>query len=79
MRHSHFTSTRIARASIEMHSDPGHVAVAINDGKYKFTLPDGQSVEAELKAGQAMFMDPIEHTMEVTESTAPDPRSNRTP
>jgi len=53
----------------EMHSHPGHLAVAISDGKYKFTSPDGQIVDAELKAGQTMYMDPIEHTTEVTGST----------
>ncbi len=53
----------------EMHSHPGHVAVATSDGKYKFTSLDGQIVEAELKAGQAMYMDAIEHTTEVTGTT----------
>lgn len=48
-----------------MHSHPSCVAIGITDGKYKFTLPDGQSIEAEVKAGQAMYLDAVEHTTEV--------------
>lgn len=49
-----------------MHSHPAHVAVAIRDGKFRFTMADGQSVDAELKAGQALYLDPVEHTTEMT-------------
>jgi hypothetical protein len=41
------------------------VAIALTDGKYRFTSPDGQPIEAELKAGQAMYLDPVEHTTEI--------------
>ena len=47
-----------------MHSHPAVVAYAVTDGKYKFTSPDGQSMEFELKAGQAMYMDSVEHATE---------------
>ena len=46
----------------EMHSHPAVVAIAI--GKFKFTLPDGQSMEMELQGGQAMYMDASEHATE---------------
>ena len=48
-----------------MHSHPGTVVIAITDGKFKFTLPNGQSIEAELKAGQTLCQDAVEHTTEV--------------
>lgn len=48
-----------------LHSHPAVVAVAITDGKYRFGSPAGQSVDAELKAGQAMFFDALEHTTEI--------------
>ena len=34
-----------------MHEHPANVAVYLTDGKGKFTLPDGKSQEAPLKAG----------------------------
>jgi quercetin dioxygenase-like cupin family protein len=48
-----------------MHSHPSAVGIAITDGKFRFTSPDGQSIEAELKAGQTIYHDVIEHTTEV--------------
>ena len=48
----------------EMHSHPANVAIAITDGKYRFTSPDGRTMEAELKAGQAMYFDAVEHAGE---------------
>ena len=50
----------------EMHSHPANVAIAITGGKYRFTSPDGRAVEAELKAGQAMYFDAVEHAGEFT-------------
>ena len=47
-----------------MHAHPANVAIAITDGKYRFTSPDGQTMEAELKAGQAMYFDAVEHAGE---------------
>lgn len=49
----------------EMHSHPSVVAIAISDGQFKFTSPDGQSMEAELKAGQVMYLDPVDHSTEI--------------
>lgn len=48
----------------EMHSHPANVAIAITGGKYRFASPDGQTMEAELKAGQAMYFDAVEHAGE---------------
>ena len=53
----------------EMHSHPANVAIAITDGKYRFTSPDGQTTEAELKAGQVMYFDAVEHAGEFTGTT----------
>jgi hypothetical protein len=48
----------------EMHSHPAVVAVGLNDGKYRFTSPEGQSMEIEMKAGMAMYMGADEHATE---------------
>jgi quercetin dioxygenase-like cupin family protein len=34
-----------------MHSHPASVAVFVTDGRVKFTLPDGKTVDASMKAG----------------------------
>ena len=49
----------------EMHSHPSYVAIAITDTQLKFTLPDGHSIEVELKAGQARYSDPLDHITEI--------------
>ncbi len=46
----------------EMHSHPALVAVAISDASVKFTLPDGQTIEASLKTGEPMFSPAIDHS-----------------
>lgn len=38
-----------------MHSHPDAVAVFLTDGKIKFTLPDGKTVDESGKAGQTQF------------------------
>ena len=49
----------------EIHSHPSYIAIAISDSQMKFTLSDGQSVEVELKAGQARYSDPRDHATEI--------------
>lgn len=49
----------------DLHSHPGQVVIAISDSRLRFTSPDGQSTEAELKSGQAVYSDAVEHTTEV--------------
>jgi len=38
-----------------MHSHPNSVAVFLNDGKVKFTLPDGKTQELSVKADEAQY------------------------
>ena len=40
-----------------MHSHPNIVAIPLSAAKVKFTDPGGQSMEIDLAAGQAMYMD----------------------
>jgi quercetin dioxygenase-like cupin family protein len=54
----------------EMHSHPNIVAIVLSDSAVRFTSPDGQSMELELKAGMAMYMDAAEHATEVIGSSA---------
>ncbi len=54
----------------EMHSHPDAVAIAIQGGAYRFALPDGESMEIELAAGDVAFTDAVEHT---TEQISTDP------
>ena len=48
----------------EMHGHPALVACAITGGKFKFTGPDGQSMEIELGSGHAGYFDAVEHSTE---------------
>ena len=48
-----------------LHTHPSYVVVAISDGQYRFTSPDGQSMDVKLKAGWAGFFGPVEHTTEI--------------
>ena len=52
-------------ATSAMHTHPSYVAVAINDGKYRFTSPDGKSIEVQAKPGQTLFVDGVEHATEI--------------
>ena len=52
----------------EMHSHPSYVVIAISDTQLKFTSPDGQTREIELKAGQARYSDPLDHATEIAGS-----------
>lgn len=49
----------------KMHSHPAVVAVALSDAKVRFTFPNGQSMELELKSGMAMYQDAADHATEV--------------
>ena len=57
-------SSAQAGVKTEMHDHPALVAVAITDGRYRFTHPGAEPMEVELKAGQAMYMDAVEHETE---------------
>src|SRR5437588_4108443 len=62
--------SRIVKAHYEpneksvMHSHPDLVAVFLNDGKVKFTYPDGKTEERTVKAGDAMFTPATVHLPE---------------
>jgi quercetin dioxygenase-like cupin family protein len=53
----------------EMHSHPAQVAIALTDCQLRFTSPDGQTMEAELTAGQAIYLPAVEHTTEIMGTT----------
>ena len=53
-----------------MHSHPDIIAVGIDALKVKFTLENGQSMDAELSLGDAMFMDGHSHATEATGAAA---------
>jgi quercetin dioxygenase-like cupin family protein len=44
-----------------MHSHPALVIYSLSDAKVKFSFPDGKTVDAELKNGQAMWSEPVTH------------------
>ena len=50
----------------EMHSHPDLTAVALTPAKGRLTLADGQSFDIDLKAGESMFIEAQEHTVENT-------------
>ena len=52
-----------------MHSHPAVVAIALRSAEVRFTLPGGQSMEIELNAGQAMYMDAADHSTEILSSS----------
>jgi quercetin dioxygenase-like cupin family protein len=47
-----------------MHHHPGSVAVFLTDGKSRFTLPDGKTQDAPVKAGSVQWTDAGEHLPE---------------
>jgi quercetin dioxygenase-like cupin family protein len=51
-------------AKVEMHSHPKSVALCLNDQRLKFTFPNGKSEDADLKRGQAVWLDGLSHAVE---------------
>jgi beta-alanine degradation protein BauB len=49
---------------IPMHSHPNHVLYSFTGGKTKFTLADGKTNTATLKAGQVVWHNAETHTVE---------------
>lgn len=56
-------------AKTTMHEHPDTVIVALSDARVKFTSADGKSVEAPLKADQAMWAPAEKHSGENLETT----------
>ncbi|MEX0733573.1 MAG: cupin domain-containing protein [Steroidobacteraceae bacterium] len=50
--------------TLAMHSHPAHVVYFMGPGKAKFTTADGKVTEAEVKAGEALWSDPVTHSVE---------------
>lgn len=48
----------------EMHSHPALVAVAMQGGKYRFTLGDGQTMEVDVPVGVPLYFDAVDHETE---------------
>src|SRR5919197_1712351 len=51
-------------AKVEMHSHPRSVAICLNDQRLKFTFPNGKSEDADLRRGQAVWLDGLSHAVE---------------
>ncbi len=47
-----------------MHRHPDAIAIFQNDGRVKFTYPNGKTEEREMKAGQALFTSAVTHLPE---------------
>jgi quercetin dioxygenase-like cupin family protein len=47
-----------------MHSHPAGVAIFQQDGRVKFTFPNGKTEERDMKAGQAIYTPAIRHLPE---------------
>lgn len=47
-----------------MHRHPAAIAIFQNDGKVKFTYPNGKTEEREMKAGQTLFTPAVTHLPE---------------
>jgi beta-alanine degradation protein BauB len=56
-------------AKEEMHSHPGYVIYVIDGGKTRSHTADGKTNEAEFKAGDVMYRDPLTHWAENIGST----------
>ena len=51
-------------STTEMHHHPAVVAVSLTTAKVRFTLGDGQTMEAELNEGDSMYLDAVDHATE---------------
>jgi beta-alanine degradation protein BauB len=51
-------------AKSAMHSHPRSVAICLNDQRLKFTFPNGKTEDADLKRGQAVWLDGLSHAVE---------------
>src|SRR5919199_4258320 len=51
------------------HWHPAFVLYIVNDGKVRFSYPDGESEELDVQAGQAIWSDEVTHAAEDTGNT----------
>ncbi len=52
------------REKTPMHAHPASILVPLTDGHVRFTFPDGRREEVRIKAGEAVWMDAVEHAGE---------------
>ncbi len=48
-----------------MHSHPAHVLVVLSSARIKFTFPDGKTSVVDVRPGEAVWSDGVEHSAEV--------------
>jgi len=54
---------------IPMHSHPAHVLAVVSPARVKFTYPDGRTELVDLRPGDALWSDGVEHAGEVLVGT----------
>ena len=54
------------RETSVMHGHPSAVAIFLGDASFRFTYPDGKTEDGNVKAGQVMYFDALEHLPENT-------------
>ena len=55
--------------TLKLHSHPAHVVYFLDAGSAKFTNSDGKVTEAKVKAGEAIWSDPVTHSVLNTGTT----------
>ena len=58
-----------AGTKLGMHSHPAHITYFLSASKGKFTMADGSTRDADVKAGEARWNDPVTHSFENTGTT----------
>jgi quercetin dioxygenase-like cupin family protein len=51
-------------ASVPMHSHPEYIIYAVEDGKARFTMPDGKTEEMQIRQGQTMLRPAESHAVQ---------------
>jgi quercetin dioxygenase-like cupin family protein len=49
--------------TLKMHTHPAHVVYFLDAGSAKFTNADGKVTETKVKAGEAMWSEPVTHSV----------------
>jgi len=50
---------------VPMHSHPAHVLVVLSPARIKFTFPNGKTSVVDVRPGEAVWSDGVEHSAEV--------------
>ncbi len=54
---------------VPMHSHPAHLLVILSPARIKFTFPDGKTSVVDVRPGEAVWSDGVEHSAEVLAGT----------